>query len=80
MVNVVSFSAEEAASLSDVTVAQVAYRWGGGYDKKFDYINQRRWRWSGDDLRIVEPTANSQMLNAGQQDALKGDISVHVAH
>ena len=79
-VNIVSFSAEEAARLSNVTLAHVAFRWGRGYDKKFNYVKQDRWEWSGSDLRMVTPTANSQTLNAGQQDALEGSLSVHVAH
>jgi hypothetical protein len=80
VVPVVCYNEKEASELSDVTLGMVAYGWGRAQDKKFDYRTNRRWRWDGSEVREVVPVAHTQLLIAGQQDALEGDISVHVAH
>jgi len=63
---VVSFEPEVAESLSDFTLQDVAYVWGCSYDKKFDYVNLKRWHFDGSQIRFVgsfermTPTAPAQ--------------------
>jgi hypothetical protein len=75
---VASYEPDEAARLSDLTLADVAYAWGRAYDKKFDYENLERWTFDGGDIVEVAACDRSQDLN--ESVLTKTDISVHVNH
>tara|TARA_Y100001937_G_scaffold127603_2_gene200353 strand:- start:1112 stop:3469 length:2358 start_codon:yes stop_codon:yes gene_type:complete len=75
----VSFEADEADRLSDLTLRQVAFSWGSAYDKKFDYANHRRWLFDGADIVNVQAVEHTQNLVSAVE-LSDSDISVHVSH
>lgn len=75
----VSYEAEDASNLSDLTLGEVAYSWGRSYDKKFDYENLKRWEFEYGDTVEVRAVEHSQ--NIVESDVLSDtDISVHTNH
>jgi len=75
----VSYEAEDASSLSDLTLGEVAFAWGQSYDKKFDYENLKRWEFEYGDTVNVRAVEHSQ--NIVESNALSDtDISVHTNH
>jgi len=51
----ISFEVEDAERNSDYTLREVAYLWGRANDKKFDYVNLKRWHFDATDISIAEP-------------------------
>ena len=74
-----SYEPEDASSLSDLTLGEVAYSWGRSYDKKFDYENLKRSEFEYGDTVEVRAVEHSQ--NIVESDVLSDtDISVHTNH
>lgn len=51
----VSFEVEDAEANSDYTLREVAYLWGKANDKKYDYVNLKRWHFDATDISIAKP-------------------------
>ena len=77
----VSYEPKDASKISDMTLEEIALRWGASKDKKYDYQKMKRWRWKGSDVRIVESVKRTQdLLLVGLDDKQEIDISVDVRH
>ena len=64
---VISFEVEDASSLSDFTLQDIAYVWGCAYDKKFDYDNLKRWHFDG--LKIPYVRAYERQVESMSNDS-----------
>ena len=71
----VSYDPDEAERISDLTLGEIAFGWGQAYDKKFNYSTGERWLFEGGQIVDVKAVANSQDINAAND-----DISIHVNH
>ena len=49
------FEVEDAETYSDYTLREVAYLWGKANDKKYDYVNLKRWHFDATDISIAKP-------------------------
>lgn len=73
---VISFEVEDASSLSDFTLRDVAYVWGCAYDKKFDYDNLKRWSFDGLKIPYVRAFERQVESMSNDSDVLgKQDLS-----
>lgn len=71
-----AFDANDAAELSCYTLEMVAYGWSEAVDKKYDYDNDDRWVFFGEDVKTVAPISHTQMMQTAEAMVLDGDISI----
>ena len=79
IVPAISYDAQEAADLSQVSLMEVAVLWGSSFDKKFNYTTGERHVFRGEDFKPVRAVDRTQDIQSGEVLG-DSDISVHVSH